>query len=60
MPRRGVEREVVLSESLIEDLECVLDALEGSLDWGSGFLSQDEIDAWNRLAKLINYGEENK
>ena len=37
-----------------EDVVSVLDALVGSLDWGSGFLDDDEIAAVSRLAELLN------
>lgn len=48
-----------------DDVKHVLDLLASSLDWGSGFLCDEDVSAWNRLAdscgvpravKVFSYG----
>ena len=38
-----------------EDVVSILDALIGSLDWGSGFLSDDEVSAVEKLAQMLDF-----
>lgn len=47
-------------DDVTEDVVSVLDALKGSLDWGSGFLDDTQLNAANRLMTLLKFecGEE--
>ena len=44
-----------VGEDVTEDVVSLLDALIGSLDWGSGFLSDEEVAAVTRLAGLLAF-----
>lgn len=36
-----------------EEVKTVLDCLQGSLDWGSGFLCAEDIEAWGKIAGAL-------
>jgi len=36
-----------------EEVKTVLDCLSSSLDWGSGFLCADDIEAWGKVAGAL-------
>jgi len=47
---------VLIGETdVTEDVVSVLDCLIGSLDWGSGFLDEEEANAARRLARILNF-----
>lgn len=47
-----------VSDQFREDVKVLLDALHSSLDWGSGFLDAEEIEAWCRVAESYGIGTE--
>lgn len=38
-----------------EDIHHLLDLLSSSMDWGSGFLDDEDVAAWNRVAEATGY-----
>jgi hypothetical protein len=38
-----------------EDIVTLLDAIHGSMDWGSGFLNREDLVAWKTLADLLGF-----
>lgn len=49
--------DALLSKLKIEDVHHLLDALSSSMDWGSGFLDDDDVAAWNRVAEATGYSK---
>lgn len=45
----------LLGQDITEDVVSIVDALINSLDWGSGFLTDEEVQAVSRLARLLNF-----
>ena len=39
--------------NVTEEAKTVLDLLHSSLDWGSGFLSTEDVAAWHRFARAL-------
>lgn len=46
---------IKLNQAEIVAAHIVLDRLAGSLDWGSEFLTDDDIGAWNILAEAVGH-----
>jgi hypothetical protein len=44
-----------LAGDITEDVVTVVDGLVGSLDWGSGWMTEEEVDAVRRIAKLLRF-----
>lgn len=55
--KRGRPRIVVqaTNEDITEDVVSILDALYHSMDWGSGFLDDDETAASEKLMRLLQF-----
>lgn len=46
---------IVVTEERRTDVHRLLDLLSSSLDWGSGFLDDEDVAAWNRVADMVGY-----
>ncbi len=44
-----------MSQPKTEDIHHLLDLLSSSMDWGSGFLEDDDIACWARVSDATNY-----
>lgn len=49
--------ECAVTPEFVADVNRVLDCLAASMDWGSGFLEDEDIEAWNRVGEVVGYPE---
>jgi hypothetical protein len=42
-------------QRLQDDVHRLLDLVSSSMDWGSGFLDDEDVAAWNRVAERFGY-----
>ncbi len=43
------------SQDVTEPVVSLLDSIHNSMDWGSGFLNREELEAWQVLAELLDF-----